>query len=144
MSDYPFPSGLYYEPQHHLWARPEADGRVVVGIDVLGLENLGDLAYVSVRAVGEVVRRGEPVGSLEAAKMTGEIASPVGGRIVARNGAAVENPRLVNNDPYGEGWLVVLEPEDWNADAAALLSGDAVGPWVESELARFREEGWLD
>lgn len=144
MSEYPFPPELFYEREQHMWARRDPDGRVFVGIDVLGLENLGDLAYVSLKEVGEEVQQGEPLGSLEAAKMTGEIASPVGGRIVARNGGAVENPRLVNEEPYEAGWLVALEPEDWDRDAADLVSGEAVPPWVEAELARFRKEGWLD
>lgn len=144
MSAYPFPSELYYEPEQHLWARRESDGRVVVGIDVLGLENLGELAFVSLGKVRQLVRRGESLGSLEAAKMTGEVASPIGGRIVARNDDVLANPRLVNDDPYGAGWLVVLEPDDWESDACQLLHGEAVAPWVEGELKRFRDQGWLD
>ena len=127
-----------------MWVRHDAGGRVVVGIDILGLENLGDLAYVTLHDVGSSVRRGQPMGTLEAAKMTGDIRSPVSGRIVDRNNGAVENPGLVNTDCYGTGWLLAIEPDDWAADAAALVTGDAVKGWVDAELARFRAEGWLD
>lgn len=145
MSDrFPFPDGLYYDRDHHLWVRRNADGQVVVGLDVLGLENLGDLAYVTLHDEGAQVQRGQPMGSLEAAKMTGDLMCPVDGTIVARNTGVLEHPAAVNQDPYGEGWLVVLQPSDWERDAAALVSGDDVAPWVDAEIARMREEGWID
>lgn len=144
MSDFTFPDDLHYDREHHMWVRQRSGGEVAIGIDPLGLENLGDLAYVTLAEIGAVVRRGEPLGTLEAAKMTGDIVSPVGGRVVARNQGAVESPALVNRDPYGEGWLVVLEPSEWSSDASALIHGDAVAGWVEEELARYRREGWLD
>ena len=141
---YPFPSALHYDPTHHMWVRAEGNRRVVVGIDVLGLETLGDLAYITLAQVGDQVGRGAACGTLEAAKMTGELVSPVSGRVVARNDAVVARPPLVNASPYDEGWMLEIEPSDWSAEAQALVSGDAIGPWVRAEVARYRDEGWLD
>lgn len=79
---------------------------------------------------------GERLGTLEAAKMTGEIAAPVGGVVLQRNGQAIADPYSVNRDPFGAGWLVALEPTDWEADSAALVSGPAVKGWVRLRLHR--------
>ena len=72
------PHDRHYDRAHHLWARrDDGTGRVRIGVDAIGLESLGELAYVELREEGRVVTRGEPVGSLEAAKMTTTIAAPV-------------------------------------------------------------------
>ncbi|MBI3764808.1 MAG: glycine cleavage system protein H, partial [Chloroflexi bacterium] len=112
MSDYSFPPDLYYDRASHLWARHDGD-TVTVGLDALGLESLGDMAYVSLQAVGFPVRRGEAVGSLEAAKMVGDLIAPVSGTVAARNEAVLRDPGLVNRDPYGAGWLVKIAASDW-------------------------------
>jgi glycine cleavage system H protein len=141
--EYPFPTDRHYDRETHLWALPEPDGPcVLVGIDVLGLAALGDLAYVSLCEPGTAVRRGEALGTLEAAKMTGEILAPLGGVVRRCNGAAARDPSLVNADPYG-CWLVAIEPADWSREAAELVSGPALAEWVAGELARYRAEGWI-
>lgn len=138
-----FPPELWYDRERHMWAARDTDGSVRVGIDVLGLETLGDLAYVSLCAVGAPVQRGAPIGALEAAKMTGDVLSPISGRVVERNDAAIADPRIVNADPYA-AWLVRIDPSDWTGESAALVSGPAIGPWVEGELVRYREQGWIE
>ena len=108
MEGFEFPRELSYEASQHLWVQRDEANRIVVGIDRLGLESLGELAYVSLLPVGSQIERGAPLGTLEAAKMTTDVASPVSGRIVDRNEAALKDPLLVNRDPYGSGWLVRL------------------------------------
>ena len=74
------PADRHYERTRHVWAHRNADsGRVRIGIDALALESLGELAYVALRATGSSVARGESVGTLEAAKMTSDIATPIAG-----------------------------------------------------------------
>ena len=146
MTTQPFdiPADLHYERDSHMWARRDAEtGRVTVGIDALGLEALGDLAYVKLDALGTSVDRGAAVGSLEAAKMARGIVSPVRGLVAARNEAVLKNPRLVNEDGYGRGWLVAIDPTDWENDASALVSDVAIPEWVEAEIARYRTQGWI-
>jgi len=135
------PRDRHYDGAHHLWARrDETSGRVRVGVDAIGLDSLGELAYVAIGACGEVVAAGRPIGSLEAAKMTTTIVSPVGGTIVARNEAVLEDPQIVNRDPYAGGWLVEIEPSDWQRDAEQLICGDGIGPWAARELQRLAAE----
>ena len=143
--NYPIPSDRAYDREHHMWAQFDtASGDVFVGIDALGLVSLGDLAYVTLKDVGMQVKRGKSMGMLEAAKMTGDLTAPVSGMIVARNDGVLNNPALVNQSPYVDGWMVVIKPSDWNAESAQLVSGDALPAWVESEIARYNEKGWLD
>lgn len=142
---YHIPPDRYYDKEHHMWAKFEPEtGRVVVGIDALGLAALGDLAYISLSAIGLPVKRGESIGVLEAAKMTGDLIAPVSGVLVGRNEAAMRDPYLVNSDPYGEGWIVTIEPGDWKNESAALVSGQALPAWIEAEVVRYRAQGWLD
>jgi glycine cleavage system H protein len=142
---YEFPDDRYYDAANHQWAKLEAtSGRVLVGIDSLGLEALGELAYISLQPTGEIVRRGESIGTLEAAKMTGDIFAPVSGALVARNEHVLRDPLLINADPYDEGWIVAIEPSDWEVELTELVHGPALPAWVEAEIERYRGQGWVD
>jgi glycine cleavage system H protein len=135
------PGDRHYDRSSHLWARLDPrTGRVRVGIDAIGLESLGELAYVALRGTGCAVARGEPLGTLEAAKTTTTIAAPVGGTIVARNDEVLADPLAVNRDPYGAGWLVELEPASWAREAALLVSGAATAAWAAAEWRRLRDD----
>ena len=140
-TSYDLPTDRHYDRQSHLWACRDAEtGRVRVGIDAIGLDALGELAYVALRDIGAAVERGAALGTLEAAKMTTSIAAPVAGEIVARNDAVLADPLTVNRDPYGAGWLVEIEPADWAADASALVGGDAIAGWAATERERLESE----
>jgi len=141
--NYLFPQDLYYDNATHTWARYE-NGVVTIGLDSLGLESLGDMAYISLQAAGMPVRRGESIGSLEAAKMVGDVIAPVGGVIAARNEDVLRDPSLINRDPYGAGWILQITPSAWDADSAQLVHGADVSAWVESEIERYRSQGWID
>lgn len=142
--DYTFPEHLFYERVTHMWALPESDTRIRVGIDPLGLSSLGELAYLSLNASQSRVQSGQPMGMLEAAKMTGEMIAPVNGTLVERNPAVLEDPFVVNQDPYGKGWLAVIETESWPEDSARLVSGTEILEWSAHELERYREQGWIE
>ena len=141
---YQFPENLFFDKNHHVWCLPESDLLIRIGIDPLGLASLGDLAYLSLNPNGSKVTRGQPMGMLEASKMTGELIAPVGGKIVERNQVALNDPFQVNSDPYGAGWLAILESEKWNEDSKQLVTGEGVGVWSKEELKRYKEEGWID
>ncbi len=142
-SHYSFPPGLYYDRSTHIWVRHE-NATATIGLDALGLESLGDMAYISLQAIGFPVRRGEPLGALEAAKMVGDLVAPVSGTITARHEAVLRDPSLVNRDPYGEGWLLQLAPSDWARESGELVHGDGLTAWVEAEIERYRSQGWIE
>ena len=136
------PRDLHYDGERHVWVRAprEPGGTVRVGIDAMGLESLGELAYVTLHAVGTRAVRGVTLGSLEAAKMTSTITAPVTGVLTARNEAVLRDPALANRDPYGAGWLFEMEAENWERDSAELISGDSIEAWATAEAERFAEE----
>lgn len=142
---YHIPDDRYYDKDKHMWAKLEpTTGRVTVGIDTLGLASLGDLAYLSFQSIGIPVKRGQSIGVLEAAKMTGDLITPVSGTLVDRNEATLRDPYLVNTDPYGEGWLVAIEPTNWESESADLISGEVLPTWIATEIKRYRSQGWID
>ncbi len=130
-STHEFPADRYYDPLNYTWVRLSPSGEhAVVGVHALGLDTLGELAYISLQAVGHSVKRGEAIGTLEAAKMTVDLVAPISGTIVARNEEALRHPFLVNQDPYEEGWLVAVTPVSWDADIQPLLLADAMAAWA--------------
>jgi glycine cleavage system H protein len=106
-----YPQKLKYTSEHE-WVSTEEGNRVRVGITDFAQDALGDVVYVDLPEEGTEVEAGKPFGEVESTKSVSDIYSPVTGRIVERNGLLGETPDLVNRDPYGEGWMVVVEAAD--------------------------------
>jgi glycine cleavage system H protein len=134
------PDDLYYDRAEHLWVRPEAEG-VRVGLDVVGLDALGDVVHLSLVSEGTTLARGEPVGSVEAEKMVRPLLAPISGTVTARNATLLEDPRRIGRDPYGSGWLLLLRPIRWPAEAQMLLQGSTVVDWIRQEIAAHSRMG---
>lgn len=116
------PEELSYTEEHE-WAR--ADGRrLTVGITDYAQDALGDVVYIDLPATGTHVSQGEPFGEVESTKSVSELYAPVSGTIVERNEALESQPELVNSDPYGEGWMVVIEADDDGATDGLLSAAD--------------------
>ena len=126
---------------NHLWSKQDAAGIVTVGMDELGLDSLGEMAYLTLPAVGTPVEMGKVMGSMEAAKMTGELFAPISGIVVEKNDAVLQNPLLVNEDPFDKGWLIKIEPANWEEESGAMVSNDELSAWMESEIERFETQG---
>jgi glycine cleavage system H protein len=105
------PHDLRYA-ENHEWARSESDGTVRVGITDYAQDALGDIVYVDLPEVGRKLAAGEAFAEVESTKSVSDIYAPVAGSIEAANEALAETPELVNSDPYGEGWMVVIRPEE--------------------------------
>ena len=108
-----FPDDVKYTAEHE-WVRTAdtAAGSVRVGITHYAQDALGDIVFVSLPEVGESVRAGEVCGELESTKSVSDVFAPVTGEVTARNEALEATPELVNNDPYGGGWLLELIPQN--------------------------------
>ena len=138
-----FKSDRFYN-SNHLWSKQDETRQITVGMDELGLDSLGELAYLTLPSQGTLVEMGKAMGSMEAAKMTGELIAPVSGIVIEKNDRVLQNPLLVNEEPYGNGWLVKIEPTNWEEDSEAMVSGDKLPGWVEQEIERFETQGILD
>lgn len=112
------PGDLRYADNHE-WARLEDDGSVRVGITDFAQDALGDVVYVDVPGVGTELGAGEAFGEIESTKSVSDVYAPVAGTITAANEALAEQPELINTDPYGEGWMVVITPSG-EADLSSL------------------------
>ena len=138
-----FKSDRFYN-SNHLWSKQDETRQITVGMDELGLDSLGELAYLTLPSEGTPVEMGKAMGSMEAAKMTGELVAPVSGIVIEQNDKVLQNPLLVNEEPYGNGWLVKIEPTNWEEESEAMVSGDKLPDWVEQEIERFETQGILD
>ena len=117
------PDDLRYTADHE-WVRTADAGSVRVGITDYAQNSLGDIVFVQMPEPGTAVDAGEPLGEVESTKSVSDVLAPVAGTVLARNDVLDSTPELVNNDPYGEGWLVEIEPTDPTA-LDGLLDADA-------------------
>jgi glycine cleavage system H protein len=124
-----YPQELRYTKEHE-WAAAEDGGRVRVGITDFAQDALGDVVYVDLPVEGTEVRGGKTMGEVESTKSVSDLYSPVSGRIGERNAALGDDPELVNRDPYGEGWMVVIEMTD-PGELDGLMDADAYRQMVE-------------
>jgi glycine cleavage system H protein len=136
------PDELYYHPQDHLWVRVEGD-RVRVGLDALAQTSAGRIRHVRLKPPGRKVAVGRTFGTLEAGKYVGPLRAPVGGTLAEINENVMRQPGLVNSDPYGEGWLVVIEPDDLESALEDLVHGADVQAWLEESVRDYRQRGLL-
>jgi glycine cleavage system H protein len=123
------PADLKYLESHE-WARAEADGTVTVGISDHAQGALGDLVFVEVPDVGRTLTKGGAAAVVESVKAASDVYSPISGEVVAINDALSASPELVNQDPYGQGWLFKLKPSN-SAEMSQLLDASAYGKVVE-------------
>jgi len=122
------PADLRYTKTHE-WARLDPGGSVTVGITDHAQAQLGDMVFVELPERGRVVTAGEACAVVESVKAASDVYSPLAGEVVAVNETLTEKPELVNQDPYGEGWLFQLQPgeaPDSLLDAAAYTALEAV------------------
>ena len=116
-----FPQDLRYSSEH-MWARRE-DVRVTAGITDFAQEELGEVLFLELPQVGRSVAAGESFGVVESVKAVSDLFAPVSGTVAEVNARLDDEPELVNSEPYGDGWMIVIEasnPDDWQA----LLSAD--------------------
>lgn len=124
------PGDLMFMKSHE-WARTEEDGRITVGISEFAQGELGDVVYVDLPAVGDEMGAGDDCAVVESVKAASDIYAPVAGTIVAINNILEDAPETINADPYGDGWLFAIQPDE-GADKSALLSPDAYAALIEA------------
>ena len=122
------PAGLLYGRSHE-WIRVEGEA-VVIGITHYAQDQLGEVVYVELPDVGTGVNTGDELGTLESVKAVSEFLTPVGGEVIEVNERLEDNPNLVNEDPYGEGWLVKISG---SVEGEELLDAAAYQKFLEEE-----------
>ena len=115
------PGDLQYTNDHE-WLRRDDDGNVTIGVTDHAQSALGDLVYVELPEVGQEVETGGDMAVVESVKAASDVYAPIAGTVVAVNEALSDDPEVINSDPYGDGWIVKLQP---GGDDGELLSPDA-------------------
>ena len=110
MAEGSYPDDLRYT-QEHEWARSEGDV-IRVGITHYAQDALGDVVYVDLPTPGARLEQGQPFGEVESTKSVSDLYAPITGTVVERNEELDERPDLVNSDPYGQGWMVTIRPDE--------------------------------
>lgn len=117
------PEDLRYTKEHE-WARLEPDGQVTMGLTDFAQKQLVDVVYLDLPEIGITVKAGEPMGEVESTKSVSDIYPPVSGEVNAVNVECRDNPASVNQDPYGEGWLITIKPSDPSEFESLLTDQD--------------------
>lgn len=118
-----YPDELYYWLERDMWCRRLDDGRVQVGVSAFGIHISGDFYMCRPKPVGTVLEQGQTVAVAELSKSVVAIKTPVSGIVCEVNPLLEDKPELVHRDPYGQGWLVCLEPQRWDEDLQQLSFG---------------------
>lgn len=116
------PDDLYYIVEKHVWARRDGD-LVTVGMTDVAQNLAKTIISVTLKAAGKSIKKGRSVATVESGKWVGPVPAPVGGEIAEVNENLRATPGLINSDPYGDGWVARLRADNWDADAADLVTG---------------------
>ena len=123
-----FPTNVKYTSEHE-WIRIEGD-EAIVGITDYAQDQLGDIVFIDIPTEGETLEAGEVFGTIEVVKTVSDLFLPIAGEVLCENEALEDNPELVNQDPYGEGWLIKTKPNN-AADIEGLLDAAAYQAGLE-------------
>ncbi|MFQ5522531.1 MAG: glycine cleavage system protein H [Acidimicrobiia bacterium] len=131
------PEDLYYWPEKHVWASPQEDGSVKVGVTDVAQHMAKTIISALPKAAGKSTKKGRSLGTIESGKWVGPVTSPLTGEIAETNPTLSSDPSVINRDPYEEGWFVRISPADWEGESADLVTGaDGVAAYeafLESE-----------
>ncbi|RLI10602.1 glycine cleavage system protein GcvH [Candidatus Bathyarchaeota archaeon] len=129
---YKIPDGLYYTEEHE-WVKKLEDGTVLVGVSDYAQKQLHEIVYVELPETGSEVSQMDSIGAVESVKAVSDMFAPVSGTIVEVNEALLDSPELINEDPYGEGWIAKIEPTDLDADLTKLMDAEAYRAHVAAQ-----------
>ncbi len=134
---------VLYDPDTYLWIRLEGD-IATIGVSPLLEESSGTFVALQIDTEGETLERGAVFGKIEAEKHVGHLRMPLSGKIVAVNQEVLHNPRLLNTDPYGKGWLVQVQHTNMQEEFDHLVAGvDNIRQWFEGEWKKMQQKGWI-
>ena len=129
-----FPDDLYFH-RDHMWVKVEGEN-VRLGYNSWAMEQAGKLVNLNTRKVGRSVKAGKTLGTVESGKWVGPLKSPVGGEIMEINQEVLKSPSIINDDPYGAGWIAVIAPNNLEGDLKGLISGsdaESIIVWIDDE-----------
>jgi glycine cleavage system H protein len=137
LEGFDFPDDMYFH-KDHMWVRVEGD-KVRTGYNAWAADAAGKLVSIKTRPAGKKVKAGKTLGSVESGKWVGSLKIPISGTIAEINPALKGSPNIINDAPYDDGWVALIEPSDLDGDLAQLMKGDdsaALEAWLAEEKAK--------
>jgi len=131
---YNTPQDCRYSKSHE-WVRVE-DGEATIGISDYAQHALGDVVFAELPDVGRNLSKGESFGVVESVKAASDVYAPISGEVIEINEALLDAPETLNNDPYGEGWMLKIRPSSLEADLGDLLDAAAYEQHIEDEASK--------
>ena len=135
---YNMPDDLIYH-EDDTWIKVEGD-KVRIGMTDFFQQAAGDIVYVDLPFEGDEVQQGEPFGKAQSSKWIGKLVAPLSGTIEEVNYELDSDSTIINKDPYGEGWILVIEAENLDSELGNLMQGEALVEFIDAELKRAEEE----
>ena len=128
------PDDLLYDVENHIWFKELGDGTVRVGMTAVATAMAGKLVAYTPKGVGKDVKAGKSCATVESGKWVGPAKVAAAGAGGGMSGALAATPSIANADPYGEGWLIILKPEDWDSVKGGLVAGTQVAGPYEAKM----------
>ena len=135
---YNLPDELYYE-ENHFWVRDDGD-LLVMGMDDFAQQMAGEIVYVQLPDEGKRIKAGKKFAKMESGKWLGKIYGPVNGELVAVNEELEENPGLINEDCYAQGWMYKIKPYDKEELQNLLKEPAAIEKWLLADIEKYAED----
>jgi glycine cleavage system H protein len=135
---YILPDDLYYE-ENHFWVRDDGD-LLVMGMDDFAQKMAGEIVYVQLPDEGKKIKAGKKFAKMESGKWLGKVYGPVNGELAAVNEELEENPGLINEDCYGQGWIYKIKPDDKAELQNLIKEPAAVEKWLLADIEKYAEE----
>jgi len=130
--EYDVPEGLYYSEEHE-WVKTEEDGTVIIGVSDYAQKTLHDIVYVELPEVGSEAEYMGVIGALESVKAVSDMNSPISGEVLEVNDELLDSPEIINEDPYGRGWIAKIKPSNLQGDILNLMDAAAYKKHVDAQ-----------
>jgi len=132
------PQGIFYS-KNHTWAFLEKSGTARVGLNDFLIHATGEIRVTGLKPSGTVITKGELLAAIAQTGKRLNIFSPVSGVIITSNSTLIDEPGIINEDPYGNGWVYKIKPSDWKAETSSYYLAEEAVAWFKNELSRFRD-----
>ncbi|MEM3578113.1 MAG: glycine cleavage system protein GcvH [Candidatus Bathyarchaeia archaeon] len=129
---YDVPEGLYYTKDFE-WAKIEGD-KVRIGITDYAQKQLREIVYAELPSAGTTIKQNEPYGTVESVKAVSDLVAPISGTVLEVNAEVQSKPEILNEDPYGKGWLLLVKPSNLQAELANIMDFNKAVEWHKSLL----------
>jgi glycine cleavage system H protein len=135
---YHMPDDLHYE-ENHYWVKKDGD-ELIMGMDDFAQKMAGEIVYVQLPFEGKKLKKGKKFAQVESGKWLGKVYAPVNGELIESNEELEDDPTIINEDCYGEGWMYRIQPADM-AEVESLIHGDeAVTTWLKADIEKYAKE----